>query len=86
MKQSEEREGSAAQEPESHAIKVHCPHLDDNMRPAFELLNMKCPLGEDGKCYMCKQNEGCEIDLSDTEGTVFSYGSWPGECRGKEKV
>lgn len=55
---------------------MHCPTLDENLRPAAELLNETCKCGKDGKCYKCEKFVGY---YSKGEA-VFSYGAFEGFC------
>jgi hypothetical protein len=43
-------------------IQVHAPHLGDDMCPFFELINMPCPKGNNGKCSNCKSFRGIITD------------------------
>jgi hypothetical protein len=60
-------------------VKVHAPHLDDDLRPDIHLLNMPCPFGRDGHCAKCESFAG----LYSPEGTVFAHGSYEGYCKGE---
>jgi len=62
-------------------IKVHAPTLGPDMRPDFQLVNMQCPKGLDGHCEACDHLVG--VDLSETDGAVFSYHQFPAICRGQ---
>jgi hypothetical protein len=60
-------------------VRVHAPTLVEKaMRPAFQLINMQCPVGRDGQCHDCDQFKG--VDLSETEGLITSYHSYDGFC------
>jgi hypothetical protein len=58
------------------AVRVHAPHLNSDMEPAFELFNMGCPFEKVGKCWTCPDFAG----IWTPEGTVFSYDNYEGYC------
>lgn len=65
-------------------VTVHSPTLTKDLRPAFQLLNMRCPYNEEGLCYKCPKRFSMEIDLSQEDGMVASHMSYPATCEGKE--
>ncbi|MCK5016560.1 MAG: hypothetical protein KAS32_05740 [Candidatus Peribacteraceae bacterium] len=60
-------------------IKVHAPELDENMQPAFVLLNSTCGYDNDGKCHACNKFVGAHSD----DGTFNSSGAYEAFCGGK---
>ncbi|MCK5021341.1 MAG: hypothetical protein KAS32_30295 [Candidatus Peribacteraceae bacterium] len=63
-------------------ISVHCPELDENMRPAFVLLNETCKYGHGGKCHACS----LFIGASSEDDTYYSSGAYEGFCGGEYKT
>ena len=61
---------------------VHCPDLDKNLKPKFQLLNSECLFGFDGKCHLCEYFYGAW----DAEGKFFSSGIYEGFCNAKNVV
>lgn len=60
-----------------HRVKIHAPHLDDNLQPKFELqIGEICPKGQNGKCSSCKSFLG----FQNPDGYVFSYMTFEGYC------
>ena len=63
-------------------LKVIAPHLDDQMRPAFELRDKsQCPLKRDGDCCKCDKFAG----VFSEDGTFFALGLYEGFCDSKDK-
>ncbi|MCK5605798.1 hypothetical protein KAR91_28135 [Candidatus Pacearchaeota archaeon] len=60
-----------------HILDMHCPTLDDNMRPKPELLNMKCPSDLDGQCASCDRFVGFKPG---DDGTIFAHMKIEGWC------
>lgn len=67
-------------EDKCHIITVHAPTLDDNLHPAFELLNMECPNKKDGKCHNCDNF----VTIKSEDGTIFAFQSFRGYCLKEE--
>lgn len=63
-------------------IKVHAPVLDKNMKPDFRLINMKCPVNNNGHCNVCEKFRGYEPNK---EGIMWCNMSFTGFCDCKEE-
>lgn len=65
-----------------HKVKMHAPHLDENLRPAYELfpgVDNPCPHKDLVQTTECRNCEFCICFISPEDG-IFAHSVFDGYC------
>lgn len=63
-------------------IRVHAPIIDKDMKPDFRLINMQCPIKNNGHCNACEKFRGYEPN---EDGIISCDTIFNGFCDCKEE-